>query len=644
MLSTIRKGLGSFFVMALLGLLIASFAIWGVGDVFRTPTLNVAQVGDADIHASEFLREFNARVNAFRVQFGGEFDRDQARSIGIDRQVLSQLIARAAWDEEVRNLGLIGSDQKVARTLRAIQAFHGLNGKFDEFVYARALQRIETNIPDFEASLSNDVARSQLLDTLTATTPLPEAFVTEIYRYRKEARTSRVLTIPASSIGDIAPPDEEVLREYHDFNKVRFMAPEYRNLTILVIRPEDFADTTGITEEDLRAAYEDRLNEYQIPSKRALLVVPFDDQVTARDFYDRVTAGGNFRALASELTGFSANELEAGEKTSFDLKSDYSEVAAEAVFALEIGGISQPIQTILGWYVFRVMEITPGSGRTFEQVEDELRRIVAADRGLDALYDTAAAIDDTLAEGATVEEVGRALKLKVQTFAAIDRSGLNPEGELIAGKPSILTYLNEAFTLDVVDEPVLLEDDGLGFHLVQVNEVIPRKLKPFETVEQEVRAVWLADEANRRAGELADTALGEAQTGVPLDELAKKYKGQLIEAPVILRDEMLGQQVLAPNVARLVFSLANGEVGLERSATGDGYVLVQVTSIKPGDPGADKVRLDGLRARLLREFGNDLFSQYQLALQIDLGVTINQQLLNDLFDPGGGTSGLRIQQ
>lgn len=308
MLSGIRKGLNSFLVMALLGILIASFAIWGVGDVFRTPTLTVAQVGDTEIGANEFLREFEARVNSFRLQFGGDFDRDQARAMGLDRMVLGQLIARAAWNEEVQEMGLIGSDNKVAETLRNIESFKGLTGSFDSFAYSQALRRIGLTFKQFEASLAQEVARGQLLDTISATTPLPEAFVRGIYRYRKEARTSRVLAIPASSVGRVETPGEDTLREYHEFNKVLFMAPEYRNLSFLIIRPSDFAEASETTEEDLRAAYEERINEYQVPEKRRLQVVTLPDQQTAEDFYDRVSGGGNFEALAEALSGFTAAE------------------------------------------------------------------------------------------------------------------------------------------------------------------------------------------------------------------------------------------------------------------------------------------------------------------------------------------------
>ncbi len=642
MLTGIRKGLNSFLVMALLGVLIASFAIWGVGDVFRTPSLTVAKVGDIEIGANDFLREFEGRVNSLRLQFGGDFDRLQARAMGLDQMVLHQMIARAAWDEEVREMGLVGSDKKVAETLRNIESFKGLTGSFDRFAYEQALRRIGLTFKQFEASLADEVARGQLLDTISATTPLPAAFVREIYRYRKEARTSRVLTIPTSSVGSIEAPSEGALREYHDFNKILFMAPEYRNLSILLLRPGDFAAAADITEEELQAAYEERINDYQVPEKRRLLVVTLPDRQTAQDFYDQVSTGGNFEALAEVMAGFAASELDIGEKSLFDLKSDYSEVVAQTVFGLDLDGISRPKQTILGWYVFRVNAITKGTSRTFEQVRDELRNLVAGERGIDALYDTAAQVDDNLAEGATVEEVGTALQLKVQTFPAIDRSSLDPERQLISADPNILPYLQYAFSLIPEDEPILMEDENrTGFYLVQVNDVIEPVLKPFESVEAEVRARWLADERNKKAGELADRALQEAKAGVTLAELADKYKGQLIEAPVILRDEMLGQQVLAPNVANLVFSLQAGEVGLERSATGEGYVLVQVTSITAGDPDADETRLGALRSGLIREFNGDLYAQYQTSLQIGFGVTINQQLIDDLFNPSAGIGTIR---
>lgn len=642
MLSGIRKGLNSFLVMALLGILIASFAIWGVGDVFRTPTLTVAEVGDAEISANDFLREFESRVNSFRVQFGGDFDRQQARAMGIDRFVLAQMVSRTAWDEEAREMGLVGSDERVAETLRNIEAFQGVTGRFDRFTYQQALRRIGLTFKEFEAQLANEAARNQLLETVQVTTPLPESYVRQLYRYRKEARTARVLTIPTASVGAIEPASEQTLREYHELNQALFMAPEYRNLTFLILRPGDFVDGSAITEGDLRAAYEERINDYQIPEKRDLSVVTFTDAATAREFHERVSSGEDFETVAGELTGFSPDELAIGERGYFELRADYSEAAAEDVFALAAGEISQPVQTILGWYVFRVEGIEPGSERSFEEVRDELRDVVAGERGIDVLYDTAARIDDRLAEGFTVAEIAGALELPVQSFPAIDRSGLKPDGELVSSDPDILPYLQYAFTLRPDEEPILMEEEQrTGFYLVQVNDIIEPELRPFETVEDEVRARWLADERNKKAGELADGALREAQVGVPLEDLAEKYRGELFDAPRILRDEMLQQKVLARNIADLVFSLEIGEVGMERAATGEGYVLVEVTSITPGDPQGDPDRLAALREELEREINGDTFAQYQAGLQNDLGVTINRQLIEDLFDPDSGVGVVR---
>ncbi len=80
---------------------------------------------------------------------------------------------------------------------------------------------------------------------------------------------------------------------------------------------------------------------------------------------------------------------------------------------------------------------------------------------------------------------------------------------------------------------------------------------------------------------------------------------------------------------------------MERSATGEGYVLVQVTSITAGDPDADETRFAALRSGLLREFNGDLYAQYQTSLQTGFGVTINQQLIENLFDPSAGIGTIR---
>src|SRR5690606_33137489 len=99
--------LGKIIMAAVVLFLVLSFAIWGIGDIFRGAGVStVAQVGSADISIEQFRQFYNDRLQQISRRVGRPITPDQARATGIDRQILNQLIAEVLLDERARQIGL----------------------------------------------------------------------------------------------------------------------------------------------------------------------------------------------------------------------------------------------------------------------------------------------------------------------------------------------------------------------------------------------------------------------------------------------------------------------------------------------------------------------------------------------------------
>ena len=98
MLQLIRSRVTSIFVKALFALLIASFAVWGIGDIFLgSPTGKAAiEVGTVEITTAEVLDEFE-RV---RRTTGLQMTAQEAAEIGLLEQVMNDLANRALFIAE----------------------------------------------------------------------------------------------------------------------------------------------------------------------------------------------------------------------------------------------------------------------------------------------------------------------------------------------------------------------------------------------------------------------------------------------------------------------------------------------------------------------------------------------------------------
>src|ERR1700722_19929005 len=122
MLRGMRKAssnwIGKTIMAAVMGVLIISFGVWGIADIFRGfGQSTLATVGRTEISTEQFRQTYTERLQQIGRQFGRPLTMDQARAFGLDRQMLQQTIAEAAFDEEARRMRLGQSDAETMRTI-----------------------------------------------------------------------------------------------------------------------------------------------------------------------------------------------------------------------------------------------------------------------------------------------------------------------------------------------------------------------------------------------------------------------------------------------------------------------------------------------------------------------------------------------
>src|SRR4051795_12432095 len=156
MLRGMRKAssnwLGKIIMAVVMGLLIISFGVWGIADIFRGfGQSTLAKIGRTEISTDQFRQLYTEKLQQIGRQFGRPLTTDQARAFGLDRQVLEQTIAEAALDEEARRLGLGQSDAETLRVVMNDPNFKGLGGTFDP-------QRFQATIRQFGFSEARYIA------------------------------------------------------------------------------------------------------------------------------------------------------------------------------------------------------------------------------------------------------------------------------------------------------------------------------------------------------------------------------------------------------------------------------------------------------------------------------------------------------
>ncbi len=220
--------LGRTVMTIVMGFIILSFVIWGIGDFFRGFGANeLAKVGTTNISIDAYRNAYQLQLQQLQRQLRRAVTNEEARSFGIDGQVLSRLLSEAALDQKARSLGLAISAQDIAKTIVNDDSFKGLNGQFDPLKFQELLRENGYTERGFVAEQRNVYLRRQVANVLTAGIEVPKAMLEAINRFVNETRSVDYLVLPPSTVGEIPAPSPEALEAFYQARQ-----QSYRRRTI----------------------------------------------------------------------------------------------------------------------------------------------------------------------------------------------------------------------------------------------------------------------------------------------------------------------------------------------------------------------------------------------------------------------------
>lgn len=628
MLQAIRERAGSALVKGLFALLIVTFGVWGIGDIFRqggSHETTVINVGGHKIRAEELQQEFRQAVERLRQTLGSTIDASQAKALGVLDQTIERLVTRQLFDLEAERLNLALGDQAVRQSIQTNPAFQGPDGKFDRRVYSLQLANARLSEPQYEAELRGDILRTQLAEALTSGIEAPGILADPLYRMRNEKRVVDYAFIPAEKAGDVGEPSDEDLAALYERSLDHFRTPEYRGFTALVMTPDSVASEIQIPEDQIRASYDARQAELEKPEKRALRQILVDSEDKAKAVEAALAEGKSFDEAAKDVAGLDPGTLSVGTITKSDLPPELADVA----FALEPNKPSEPVKTGFGWHILEVTSIEPGGVPPYETVRDDIRKRLANEKAADRLYEMANQIEDALAGGATVDDVAAKFNLKPIKVEASDPDGHTPKGEdvkLPAAQQEILRTVFE--TQQGQASRVIESKEGGTFYLVQVTNVTPAGTKPQTEVHDQLREMWVAEKRNAAVEKQAKDLAAKIGDDKSLADVVKEDGLETKTSEPFLRNAKGASGLPASLVGAAFEAKLNGSV--TAAGTG-GWYVAQVKNIERPDPSADKEALDQLERQLGAQMRSDLVSEYQRGLRNRFPVEIHQQEIDRLL-------------
>ena len=626
MLASIRKRTGGLLVKGLLGLLVVSFALWGIGDIFQGPQdQSVAEVGGADIHASELQAEYTRTVENLRRTLG--LDAEQARSFGALDDALRRLIDRETVRREAAAAGFGAPDSEVLRAIDDNPAFHNLTGRFDRALYGSVLASNRLSPLAYEEAVRDDLLRAQLVDSLAVGAHPPDAAIRHLQRYDRQRRVAEALTFRLDAEEPPEPGDAE-LRGFFDERREDYMAPEYRRVSAVIILPADFLDEVDVSEDELREEYEYRLDEFVAPARRVVDQMVFADRESAEAARRRLTAGADFYALGAELLGLEATDMNRGAVAEDGLAT---EALGAAAFAAAIGESTGPVETPFGWALLRVRDEFPGDVRDFDSVAGELRLERKLALAQDLVAELGDEFEDERAGGATLEEAARAIGLPARSVGPLDRLGRPGPGATDEAPPPVADFLGRAFAAGPQEESPLYDTDDGAYFAFRVESVTPPAQRSFADAREDAAAAWRTKWRRDRALARAESAAQRLREGDATADAAAAASAEYRATEPFLRSAPGAGDGLGPAFVAAVFALEDDGVSDPVEEGGRVHVarLVEIADIDGENP--DEAVRERIAERLLAGQIGDIVAGYTDVLRRKHKVSVNTAALERYF-------------
>ena len=621
MLEMFRRGSQGWIAKIFFSILVLSFAVWGVADVFRGYGESaLARVGKTEISTNEFQAAFQNQVDQLRRRYGPRMTADMARLSQVDQQVLQQLVANAAIENHAKSLKLGVSEQAIVDSIRKEPSLQGLDGKFNRQAFESVLRQAGVTERGFIAEQKRLELRNQLTQALLTGANVPSATIDLLHKFREETRTAHYFNVDPVKVVKLAEPDEAKLKEVYEGNKGQFVTPEQRKLAVLMLTSAEVKKRVPISDDDIKADYEADKERFNIPEKRKIQQIAFPDKASAEKAVKAVAAGKSFADIGKEA-GAKDSDIELGLMTKKEL---IDSKVAEVAFTLAKDKISGLVEGQFATVLLKVVEIQPGKLRTLDEVKAEIRDALATKRANDEVQKLQTQIEEARASGKTLKEAAELLKVPFVEIAATDKKALGPDGKPVLEGPDGERVVASAFDAKIGVESEAIELSNGGVAWADVLAITPQKQREFADVKAEVKALWTATETRKGLVDAAAKLVDRIVKGESVEALAKEVGAKVETATGLRRGAAAGG--LPENVGAQAFIIANGGATSADAADGRSRIVLKVIEVKVAAP-ATKEQADKIKAEVSRQVQNDLYASYIGALRDAQGVSINQAAL-----------------
>lgn len=602
MLQDIRENAQGTIAKIIIGLLIVSLSIWGmdaiVGGFSGEP--EVATVNGEEITEREFLQvvqmESQRRLSEMESPDPALLDEDQIR-----KEVLDSLIQEQVLIQDANEQGLALTESDVDALITQMPQFQ-VDGQFNRDRFVASVRNLGMGVGEFRNAMQKQYVVNQIRGGIMQSGLVADENAAQLLRIQNQTRDFRSVQIPETAVADELEVTEADIEAFYEENSAAFQQPEQVDAAYIVLSLDSLAEKVEVTQSELEAYYQQRADDLAREERRAshiLVENSADSGDTIATIEERLNAGESFEDLAKEFSVDTVSAKEGGD-LGYAGRGVYDEAFEEALFSLDEGEVSEPVQTSFGVHLIRLDEVRRSDVPPLEDLEQQLRKELAREQAQEKYAEVRAQLADSAYAADDLAGPAKEMGLEVREMAGITKDG----GEAPFDHAGLIRQL---FSEDVLEAGYNTEliDVGNNVSVVaRVREHHEARQLALENVQNDIRRSLEARKTRELLAERAQAVIAGLEDGKTLEELNAGDWQQF-------EDQARNTRVADPQVVQTAFSLSRpsgSKPSYGFAMTPSGVSVIALDAVNDGN-----VEDRSEELRQLREFMASLDGQREYA-------------------------------
>ncbi|MBS1206615.1 MAG: molecular chaperone [Proteobacteria bacterium] len=385
MMDNLRAAANHVVLKIILGLIIVSFILTGVGNYLIGGNNNyAAEVNGQEISRSQFENAVTSERNRMAQQLGDQFSELAANENymkSVRQQVLNRMIDEALLDQYAKKLHLGISDEQVKKAIFSTQAFQS-NGKFDNNRFNAIINQMGMSADQYAQALRNQLTSQQLINAVAGTDFMLKGETDELAALVAQQRVVRQAVINVNTLAAKQTASDDEVTSYYDQNKSRFITPE--QFRVSYIKLDATAMQENASDAEIQAYYDQHQDQFTQPQRNRYSVIQTKTEDDAKTVLDELNKGADFATVAKAKSTDIISARNGGDMGWLEEGTTPDELKNAGL--KEKGQLSGVIKSSVGFLVARLDDIQPAQVKPLSEVRNELAAKVKQEKALDAWY------------------------------------------------------------------------------------------------------------------------------------------------------------------------------------------------------------------------------------------------------------------